>query len=487
MIRANEPPLFISLTLRKLSIKRFKNGSNRRIWVVFAFKAPQSDAISFKLIGTYFGTCFRFLHLGPASTHKLLTFKDLAMISPVCINFSLRNSKTLSNGTAPIYLRLTVAGLRIEFSTRQYIKPQRWSQSKQRMTGTNEEALNFNHFLKSLEQRVFDAQRQMLTSGETITAESLKNKLLGKEEKKPEHMLVAIFKEHNHRLKALVGSEYASGTLERYQTSLKHTIDFMQWQYQTTDIAIEAINHEFITSYDFYLRSQRGCSNNTTVKYIKNFKKIIRICIANGWLQKDPFVNYTAKTKEVKRDYLIEEEIRAIAEKEFQNQRIDQVRDIFLFCCYTGLSYADVKKLKRTEIVIGIDKQYWISTSRQKTDTPSRIPLIPAALTILEKYRDSPEACYNQTALPVLSNQKMNSYLKEIADLCGISKLLTFHIARHSFATSVTLANGVSIESVSKMLGHKNIRTTQHYAKILDSKVSEDMKMLRRKLEGEQH
>jgi integrase len=215
---------------------------------------------------------------------------------------------------------------------------------------------------------------------------------------------------------------------------------------------------------------------------MKNFKKIILMCIDNGWLDKDPFIKYKPKVKIVARDYLTKEELETMALKTYSSLRIEQVKDIFIFCCYTGLAYIDVKQLKRSEIIKGIDGQQWIFTTRQKTNTASRIPLLTQALQIIQKYEHHPECADQDKVLPVLSNQKMNSYLKEIADVCGINKELTFHIARHTFATSVTLANGVSIESVSKMLGHKNMRTTQHYAKILDSKVSEDMQLLKLKL-----
>jgi site-specific recombinase XerD len=317
-----------------------------------------------------------------------------------------------------------------------------------------------------------------------LTAANLKNVLLKKEKVEPDKMLVPIFEEHNRQVAALVGTEYAKGTLQRYEMSLKHTKAFILWKYKVNDIDIRGIDHEFIMSYDFYLRSERKCANNSTVKYIKNFKKIILICIVNGWLDKDPFIKYKPKVKEVTRDYLTVEELETMINKKFVSDRVVQVRDIFVFCCYTGLAYADVKKLKRNEITIGLDGQQWIFTSRQKTDTASRIPLLTAALQIMRKYEHHPECADQGRLLPVLSNQKMNSYLKEIADVCGIEKELTFHIARHTFATTVTLANGVSIESVSKMLGHKNIRTTQHYAKILDAKVSEDMQMLKQKFAG---
>lgn len=194
------------------------------------------------------------------------------------------------------------------------------------------------------------------------------------------------------------------------------------------------------------------------------------------------FLCYDSKFIEVKRDFLDEQELFRLANKEMEIERIAQVRDIFLFSCYTGLAYIDTKNLTHSNIRIGIDGNKWIFTSRQKTKSISNIPLLPQAENIIEKYKSDPHCVNSGSLLPVLSNQKMNAYLKEIADLCSIKKELTFHIARHTFATTVTLANGVPIESVSKMLGHKSIKTTQHYAKILDKKVGEDMKDLTSKL-----
>ncbi|MFV5701756.1 tyrosine-type recombinase/integrase [Flavobacterium sp. XS2P12] len=263
---------------------------------------------------------------------------------------------------------------------------------------------------------------------------------------------------------------------------MKHTIEFLQWKYSVSDIDIKHIDHSFITEYEFYLRSVRKCANNTAVKYIKNFKKIIKICISNGWLDKDPFADYKSKIREVERDYLTQEEVQDIYSKVFATERLNQVKDIFVFSCFTGLTYIDVKNLTVSNISMGIDGGKWIFTHRQKTETASRIPLLPIPEELILKYANHPQCINEDKLLPVLSNQKMNSYLKEIADVCGIKKDLTFHIARHTFATTVTLTNGVPMESVSKMLGHKNIRTTQHYAKVLDRKVSEDMDLLKSKL-----
>jgi site-specific recombinase XerD len=393
--------------------------------------------------------------------------------------FYVKKSKTLSNGTAPIYLRITIDGKQTEIAVKRYIQPDKWNGQAQKANGTSEEIRSLNAYIKTFEQEVYEAQHQLQKDKETVTTETLKNKLVGSEERS--RMLVPIFQDHNNKIAALIGEEFAAGTLERYKTSLKHTIDFLQWKYKVSDIDIKKIDHAFITEYEFYLRSVRKCNNNSAVKYIKNFGKIIRICIASGWVDKDPFVNYKAKVKEVERAFLVEEEIQAIAAKEFKTERLNQVRDIFLFSCYTGLAYIDVKQLTRNNISIGIDGERWIFTNRQKTDTRSNIPLLPFAEEIMNKYKLHPQCANENRLLPVLSNQNMNSYLKEIADVCGITKELTFHIARHTFATTITLTNGVSIESVSKMLGHRSIKTTQHYAKILDKKVSDDMKILRDK------
>jgi site-specific recombinase XerD len=287
----------------------------------------------------------------------------------------------------------------------------------------------------------------------------------------------------NDQMAALIkaGKDYAPATLDRYNTSRDHTQAFLQWKYGLADIDIKRLNYEFVNDYEFWLKTQRNCAHNTTMKYISNLKKIVNGCIRKGWLLKDPFLGFKATKQEVEREALTQQELDKIHSKLFLTDRLNYVKDIFLFSCYTGLAYADVKKLKRSEIGPGIDGNHWIFTSRKKTDTQSRIPLLPPALAIIEKYKDYPTCCDSGHVLPVLSNQKMNAYLKEIADVCGIRKNLTFHIARHTFATTVTLCNGVPIETVSKMLGHLNLKTTQHYAKVLDRKVSDDMRMLQGK------
>jgi len=401
------------------------------------------------------------------------------MKTKVSILFYTKRAKVAANGLVPIYTRITINGKRFEQSTNRFVEISKWSTEGNKMKGTSEEARLINNHLDLLKNQIRDAEMELIHKKTPVTIETIKSKLLGIDERA--RMLVPIFQDHNNKIKELIGKEYALGTLERYTTSLKHTIEFMQWKYNVSDIDITKIDHAFVTDYEFWLRSVRNCANNTAVKYLKNFNKIIKLCLANDWLDKNPFANYKSKVKEVERVYLTEEEIQSIIEKDFKTERLSLVRDIFLFSCFTGLAYIDVKNLTKSHISYGIDGEKWIFTHRQKTESASKIPILPVTQMIIDKYENHPQSNNEDKLLPILSNQKMNAYLKEIATVCEIEKELTFHIARHTFATTVTLTNGVPIESVSKMLGHKNLRTTQHYAKVLDRKVSEDMKMLKDK------
>ena len=401
------------------------------------------------------------------------------MNATISILFYLKITKDNAQGLAPIFQRITINGRRLDNSTGKFVDPSKWHPEMSKMRGNSEEARLINGHLDNLRTKILIAEKELNKKDIPVNLETLKNMLLGTKER--QRLLVPIFEEHNNKIKELLGIEYAPGTYERYQTSLKHTKDFLNWKYSISDIDITKIDHAFITDYEFYLRSVRKCANNTAVKYIKNFNKIIKLCLANDWLEKNPFANYKSKVKEVERVYLSEGEIQNIINKDFKTERLSLVRDIFLFSCFTGLAYIDVKNLTKSHISIGIDGDKWIFTHRQKTESASKIPVLPVTQMIIDKYADHPQAINEEKLLPILSNQKMNAYLKEIAAVCEIEKELTFHIARHTFATTVTLTNGVPIESVSKMLGHKNLRTTQHYAKVLDKKVSEDMKILRDK------
>ncbi len=401
------------------------------------------------------------------------------MKAKITLHIYAKTTKANASGQLPIYFRLTVDGQRFEFSSKKFIEKSKWSSELSKMKGSSEEARTINSYLDLMKSKVFDIQMELIHKNEELSLENFKSRILGTHQR--ERMIIPIYQNHNDKIEELIGNGYAYGTLERFKISLKHLEEFILWKYNVSDISINKIDYAFVTEFEFYLRSVKKCNNNTAVKYVRNFRKIIKICLDNDWLDKNPCSRYEGKMKEVERDFLTEEELSRIYNKRFSSERLTLVKDIFIFSCYTGLAYVDVKGLKRDHIGIGIDGEKWIFKNRQKTDTKSKIPVLPIAAEIIKKYENHPRCLNDDTILPILTNQKMNGYLKEVGDLCDISKEITFHMARHTFATSVTLTNGVPIETVSKMLGHKNIQTTQHYAKILDKKVSEDMKILRDK------
>jgi site-specific recombinase XerD len=394
--------------------------------------------------------------------------------------FYIKKTKINSNQKTSIYLRITVNGKRAELSIQRKISVEKWNSDSNRVKGFSKEAQEINQYLDLISNKLYKIHQQFIDQNKSFTSISIRDAYLGKN--KNEKMLLKIFQDHNDQVDNLVGKEFAEGTALRYRTAKSHVEEFIKSEYKVDDIPVNEVDHKFISGLEYYLKTERNCAHNTSIKYITNFKKVIRIAYANGWILKDPFFNWKARLKNVVREFLSEEEIQEMIQKEIFVPRLDQVRDIFIFSCFTGLAYADVKKLTKDNIVIGIDGNKWINTKRTKTNTVSNIPLLPTSMVIIEKYTNHKDVTNSNKLLPVLSNQKMNAYLKEIADICGITKNLTFHLARHTFATTVTLTNGVPIESVSKMLGHRSLKTTQHYAKILDRKVSADMNILKEKL-----
>jgi Site-specific recombinase XerD len=394
--------------------------------------------------------------------------------------FYLKKPKNYVCGPNPIYMRITVASEPKEISTGRECDPLRWNAKANRAKGTKEDIRNLNAYLDTLERKVANAHLQLVKDGTEITAETLKLKYLGKDMQ--QRYLMETFTEHNRKMEALLGKGFKPNTLKGYNTSVAHLTSYLEKCHGEMDIDIRRIDHAFITGYEFFLRSDMGCSAVSAAKYMKHLRKIINQCLAHRWITENPFAFYKTKAKPREKEFLTPDELDRITIREFSIPRLAHVRDIFVFCCYTGLSYADVRKLQKTDIAKGIDGRLWVLTSREKTETSSNIPLLPQALEIIGRYADYPPCVAKGLVLPVLSNQKMNSYLKEIADLCGITKTLTFHMARHTFATTVTLAKNVPIETVSKMLGHTNIKTTQHYAKLLDTRIGSDMEKLKEKL-----
>jgi len=403
------------------------------------------------------------------------------MSHSLTILFFLRTSKTNpTTGEAPVYIRMTVASQRAEISAKRSVLPSKWEGGAGKVKGTKEDARTLNTYLDTLRAKLNKQFNQLLSGDEPVTAELLKNAFLNKVA--PSKSIMEVLDYHNAQVAARVGTDYAPATLRRYRVGLKKVKMFMKHQYQRADLPLDQLNRRFITEFEHFLKTVEGIQHNTSMNYIKYLKKTVLLALSYEWLDKNPFVGIKHSIREVTREFLSTEELARMVEKPFSIRRLDEVRDIFVFSCYTGYAYADVLKLTPDHILTGINGKKWIMTQRIKTETRSNVPLLPPALAILAKYAQDPECLAKERLLPVKSNQKMNAYLKEVADMCGITKPLTFHIARHTFATTVTLTNGVPIETVSSMLGHKNLRTTQIYAKVVEHKVGEDMDRLEERL-----
>lgn len=389
----------------------------------------------------------------------------------------IRNSRLDQQGRASIFLRITVNTKRAEFSIKRKVRPENWNSIKGRMKGHSAKSLN--HFIDELESKAFKIHAKLMTKKKPFDSELIKRKLLNIEE--VHKTILAIYDDHNEQIEELIGIDYSYGAYRRHVRTKEHLQDFIRQEYKRDDYFVKEIDLKFINRFHHYLVTKKIGNQNTTTKYVVNFKKIMRIAFANNWVNKDPFFHWKAKWKKVEREVLNELELRTMMEKEFQMKRLEQVRDIFVFCCFTGLAYTDVQKLSQNHIVLKMNGTRWIKINRSKTDSRSTIPLLPAAEEIISKYANHPITLQNGLLLPVISNQRTNAYLKEIADACNIEKYLTFHLARHTFATTVTLANGIPIESVSKMLGHQSLKTTQIYAKVIDQKLKQDMDTIKDK------
>jgi site-specific recombinase XerD len=402
-------------------------------------------------------------------------------VNSYSVLFYTKNSKENNEKKVPIYMRITINGKQVEISTKQWVDKKKWNNAGA-VKGDNDEAKLINKTLESLRHKAWDTYLFLDDKYKIVTADSLKEHM--SQDYEGQKSLMEVFEIHNKRVKDLVEKDYAPATLKRYDTTLKHVKDFLKFKYDRTDIRLFEIQYSFIEDFEHYFKSVRGCNHNSTLKYIKMFRKIINMAVKNEWLLRDPFARFTSKFKEVKRNFLSMEELETMQNKVFEIDRLNVVKDIFVFSCYTGLAYVDVAKLTKKNILKDEDGEYWLITKRTKTDIESNVPLLPVPLKIIEKYKNDPRCLEKGTLLPIMTNQKMNAYLKEIAIACGITNDLTFHLARHTFATTVTLAKGVPIETVSKMLGHAAIRTTQIYAKVIPQKIKEDMKQLKTKLYG---
>lgn len=392
--------------------------------------------------------------------------------------FFIKKTKLLKNGEAPICLRITVNKKRAEVQIKRSVPVNTWDAKKECCKAKNRNGDELNHYLQSVRTKVLRIHRELEQDHKPITAEIIKKKFYG--EYIPPRMLLDIFSEHNKRCRALIGKDYVEETVQCFERTVTYLQEFMKGNYKISDIPLHDIKADFIVKFELFLKTVKGCAQNSSIKYIKNLKKIVNYALANRWVDIDPFNGIKLKRNKTNREFLLEDELTKIITKDFEIERLEQVRDIFLFCCFTGLAFVDVKELRPQNIFIDNEGASWIRKTRTKTDIMCNIPLIDIPLKIIEKYKPQPECKTYDRILPVPSNQKMNSYLKEIATLCGIKKNLSTHIARHTFAC-LALSNNISIESIAKILGHTNIKTTGIYARVLDSTLKNQMESLKQK------
>ncbi len=399
------------------------------------------------------------------------------MKSTFKILFYLKRDKAKSDGSIPIFGRITIDGQASRFNTKYSIQPEYWDTKSSTVIGKTKEALEINSVLEAIKTSVYNVYHELLTRENNVNAERVKNIFLGLEIK--HQTVLELFQRHNDDIEKLVGITKSRETHQKYEVARKRMADFIKEYYNVSDISLKEVNHMFLHNFEIYLITTCKCKENTTAKFLQRFRTIILMAKNNGWIHIDPFANYKIRFKKTDRGYLTQDEINIIMRKKFASERLERVRDIFIFSCFTGLAYIDVKNLRQSNIRTSFDDGLWIMGKREKTGVNFNVPLLEVAKEIVEKYSGQ---LPDDKVLPVMSNQKMNEYLKEIGEVCGIGKDLTFHLARHTFAT-LTLTKGVSIESVSKMLGHTNIKTTQIYARITDVKVSNDMASFAEKLE----
>lgn len=389
------------------------------------------------------------------------------------------------NGELPIYTRIYLDGKRTEISTRLYVAPRFWDKAKVEIKTTHPDHVHINTRLADIKAEIRREFLFMAATNPIVKLNDLKGKYLKVEEKPVYKTLCEAFDYHNIKVEQLVKvNKLSKETLVRYKITKKKIVEFMKTVYKVNDKPLKDLKLNFVTDLEHYFLTTQKLHCNTTYKYIKNLKKVIQLAIDADWLPKHPFNQFKSRYVWREREVLLQEEIDTLMNADIKIARLAEVRDVFIFCCYTGFAYIDAFNFEYDAVMRGLDGEYWLKAQRQKTKVKESVPLLPIPLEIIQRYRNNEYCVKYNKLLPINTNQRYNAYLKELADLCGIKKNLTTHLARHTFATTITLSNGVPIETVSSMLGHKNIKTTQIYAKVVERKVSEDMKILKNKLKG---
>jgi len=396
------------------------------------------------------------------------------------VQFIIRTKKN-DLTKALIYARISVNGKRIEISLKRIIDPLIWHGAGECVKGTSNDVGQLNKLIEETRYKIRECYQELRMQNKLITAEAIKSLFLGEE--KSENTLCSLIDYHNINMEGVL----AHGTLKNYFTTKKYVLLFLKKRFKTNDIYLSELNYQFITEFEFFLRKtiplaeSNPLGNNGIMKHIERLKKMARLAVMMEWIPKHPFERFKLRFQKSEREFLTTDELEVLENFSFSTARLNRVKDLFVFSCYTGLAYIDLINLTPSNICIGMDGEYWIKTFRQKTNVSVNVPLLPQALNLIKKYKNDPVVVNKNLILPLFSNQKVNEYLKIVAKECKIQKYINFHLARHTFATTVTLTNGVPIETVSKMLGHTKLSTTQVYVHILQKKISDDMSLLRQK------
>lgn len=392
------------------------------------------------------------------------------------------NSSRAKDNMAEIYARIVVNRKRVNISLKTKVDIKKWDKNKGRLKSKDPGSLQINRFIEQTRTQIFQSYMDLQANYESVSATSVKSRFLGEDE---HHTSIKeLIAYHNEKMQHVLNP----ATMRHFKTSQNYIMEYVHKEYKSKDYLLKNLDYGFIIGFESFLRSykpkhyQPQIGNNTIMKHIQRLRKMVTMAFHMEWITKDPFVKFKPKIIKKERDFLTQNELERLEKLSCSVERLTQVKDLFVFSCYTGISFGDIMLLTKKNIVDGEDGNLWILTSRQKTSTSVKVPLLPQALEVIEKYQKCRRTSITGTLLPTLSNQKVNSYLKEIAYLCQIKKNLTFHMARHTFATTVTLTNGVPLETVSKLLGHNKLSTTQIYARVIEKKVSEDMQSLKMKM-----
>lgn len=392
-------------------------------------------------------------------------------------SFWIVKAKKNKTRKCPIYLRIKLGDSISMLSTGYYVLPSQWDKRQKRLKGNSNENLVVNQALSSLKTEVLKTVHQLQLEGRQVNSHILKDRLKGKDKKT--HTLLKAYKDYLKHMKELVGTEYTQPTLIKYKNTHIRLKEFIRKDCGRNDIHLFELNYDFMQRFIDFLKTAYGNSQTTCYKHYQRFTKVVRVLMRKGYIDKYPFEGYQIKLPKKKVQFLTIEEINQIENTEFEIDRLTQIKDMFIFSCYTGLAFKEVENLSPDHLYHD-QGEVWIELVRQKTQKDFKIPLLPKAIEILEKYKDHPICIKRNRCLPVPSNQKFNAYLKEIGEIAGIKKKLHHHLARKSYSVSIVLRNSVPIETLSLLLGHSSIKVTvDAYSAITDDKIRNDFRKLK--------